>query len=119
MKARAQITQVPLAATVRKLYGAELILKGITARGAEASILSSRIFTGAHLEITTTSVAGILPLLPQEGGEGWGEEGHLAYDWYWCKQHCAPLPSPLPARSSRGEGGRRFAWSGGPVDVQP
>src|SRR6266536_5502170 len=40
---------------------------------------------------------GILPLLPTKGGEGRGEEGRFYLD------------SPLPTRSSRGEGERFFS----------
>ncbi len=44
------------------------------------------------------------PSPPAEGGEGWGEEGHSSCDWRVRQQFDAPLPSPLPARSSRGAG---------------
>src|SRR5216684_9346148 len=44
------------------------------------------------------------PSPPAEGGEGWGEEGHSSCGWPVRQQLDAPLPSPLPARSSRGEG---------------
>src|SRR5258708_162231 len=44
------------------------------------------------------------PSPPAEGGEGWGEEGHSCYGWPMRQQLDAPLPGPLPARSSRGEG---------------
>ena len=40
---------------------------------------------------TTTSVAGILPLLPPREER---EEGRPAYDCIWSKECCAPLPSP-------------------------
>src|SRR6266404_1829990 len=39
-----------------------------------------------------------------EGGEGWGEEGYSSWGRPVRQQLDAPLPSPLPARSSRGEG---------------
>ena len=41
---------------------------------------------------------------PPDGGEGWGEEAHSACVWPARQQLDAPLPSPLPARSSWGEG---------------
>src|SRR6266404_5781843 len=44
------------------------------------------------------------PSLPAEGGEGRGEEGYSACGRRVEQQWDAPLPGPLPARSSRGEG---------------
>src|SRR2546430_9062026 len=44
------------------------------------------------------------PSPPSEGGEGWGEEGRLAYKQGSSRHGGTPLPSPLPARSSRREG---------------
>src|SRR5438093_2169943 len=51
------------------------------------------------------------PSPPFEGGEGWGEEGHSDYACRGCHQLDSPLPSPLPARSSRGEGVRRVLYA--------
>ncbi len=50
------------------------------------------------------------PSPPAEGGEGWGEEDRSSCGWPVRQQLDAPLPSPLPARSSRGEGVGNVAY---------
>ena len=51
---------------------------------------------GVHLD-TVLILRNLAPSPPSEGGEGWGEEGRP-------DARNAPLPGPLPARASRGEG---------------
>ena len=60
---------------------------------------------------------GLAFSLSSFGGEGWGEEAPAGF-WRASVRFgagngatdpsIAPLPDPLPARSSRGEGGGRF-----------
>ena len=50
----------------------------------------------AHLDTSTAQAEVIFSFSSRRGGEVWGEEATFTLN--------APLPVPLPTRSSRGEG---------------
>ena len=71
-----------------------------TGRGVESSSgtgsLPVELRSCSH-RVHLDTVLILAPSPPSEGGEGWGEEGRS-------DARNAPLPGPLPARASRGEG---------------
>src|SRR6266478_981207 len=61
-------------------------------------------FAGASPKHLLRKAQKSSPSPPARGGEGWGEEGRSSCGWPVRQRLDAPLPDPLPARSSRGEG---------------